>query len=448
MLFYGVALAFLLGIVCLIAGILISTAPLSIVLLAGVCLNRYFDNVFADWAPWAGPAIDPASDEFRLLFDRNFVTGWLNTQRAIVDFSFFSSPDAPLPDLSTRLELRAQANARLVRAFGITNSLTTSSIDTNQQFHDKATRLINQASQDPDRWTRLYSLAEGLLKQDVVHTRLAAKPLGLADCVRRMCLAVVLVDNFGDEGIVHEKGGLLGEIAARVNEVWVKSKCDVGGEGGRDEGLEEMIGGLGLRDNKGQGELLRVEEILGIIMPQYETLWRVVLLTFVTAFHRQARKENAERVKGVPGCLGKKGTEEEALKVAQEGLRLYPSNKRIYRARGIGMEGQVSADVEACHRNVVIWGFDALQFRPERFDRLSDLQSKAYFPYSMGKHKCPAYRVFGNRMITMLVVVLSRVMSPETGRVRFRDDKLDHGGADAALPTGRDELEAWVFDIV
>jgi len=126
-------------------------------------------------------------------------------------------------------------------------------------------------------------------------------------------------------------------------------------------------------------------------------------------------------------------------------LRLYPSNKRIYRARGIGMEGQVSGNVEACHRTADIWGDDALEFRPERFDGLSDLQKRAYFPYSMGRHKCPAYQAFGNRMITMLVVVLSRVMSPAVGKVTFGDDKLD-GDAGAALPTGRDELEAWAME--
>lgn len=125
---------------------------------------------------------------------------------------------------------------------------------------------------------------------------------------------------------------------------------------------------------------------------------------------------------------------------------MYPSNKRIYRARGVGMEGQVSGDVETCHRNAEIWGDAALEFRPERFDGLSDLQKRAYFPYSMGRHKCPAVKVFGNRMITMLVVVLSRVMSPAVGKVTFGDEKLD-GDAAAALPTGRDELEAWVMEL-
>lgn len=428
-------------------------------------LHKALEESFGHYSTWtttSATAVD-ATNEARQVSTATWTdtAAWLDTQRAIVDFRFFSPHGPPLPDAAIRLQLRAEANARLVRAFGIENSLTTSSVHVHKQFYDKATALINEANHNPGRWLKLYDLAGGVLKQDIVDAVLSAQPLGLADCVRKMCLSVVLADNFGEEAIVFVERDLLGKIAGKVNEVWVRSKCEEGGGGGRDEGLEEMINGLGLRGHRGQGEVLRVEEVLGIIMPQYETLWRVVLLTFVTAFHRQPRQENVKRVEGVPGCLGK--GDEEALKLAmvsavfsvegdveltlweQEGLRLYPSNKRIYRARGIGMEGQVSADLEACHRHADIWGDDALKFRPERFDGLSDLQKRAYFPYSMGRHKCPAVKVFGNRMITMLVVVLSRVMSPAVGKVTFGDAKLD-GDVGAALPTGRDELEAWVME--
>ena len=240
---------------------------------------------------------------------------WLDSQRAIIDFRFFSPSSSDRgPDLQTRLELRAQANSRLVRAFGVDNSLTTSFISTHKQFHARAARLISEASRDPGRWTRLYGLAKGVLKRDVMDARAVKKPLSLADCARRMCLVVVLVDNFGEEGLVHGTGSVLGKIAARVNDAWVRSKCDDGGE--RDEILEGMIKGLGLREDKGRGNVLEVEEVLGIIMPQYETLWRVVLLTFVTAFHRQVRKENLDRAETVPGCLGGGEKETEALKLA------------------------------------------------------------------------------------------------------------------------------------
>jgi len=300
---------------CILAiiSVIIWAWPLILALFAWLCLNLYYANVLSNLPQWQATAA--TAIEYTAEARQASTATWLDTQRAIIDFSFFSPPGAPLPDAPTRLELRAQANARLVRAFGITNSLTTSSTHIHKRFQEKAARLINEANQDPGRWTKLYRLAEEVLEGDIVFNLITAEPLGLADCVRRMCLAVVLADNFGDEVIVHAEGGVLGRIAARVNKVWVRSKCDQEGEGGRDEVLEDMIVGLELRENRGQGEVLRVGEVLGIIMPQYETLWRVVLLTFVTAFHRQAREENVKRVEGVPGCLGK--GDGEVLKLAQ-----------------------------------------------------------------------------------------------------------------------------------
>ena len=100
--------------------------------------------------------------------------------------------------------------------------------------------------------------------------------------------------------------------------------------------------------------------------------------------------------------------------------------------------------MEQCHRNPVIWGADALDFRPERFDCLTKLQKEAYFPYSFGRHRCPAYRGFGNRMITMLVVAMGRVFLPEVWKVRFHDSLNDD--AVKPLPTGREDMDAWTIE--
>ena len=130
----------------------------------------------------------------------------------------------------------------------------------------------------------------------------------------------------------------------------------------------------------------------------------------------------------------------------QEGLRLYPSNNSIYRAALDDSEPPISADVQALHRDLDVWGHDALEFRPERFDNLTPLQEKAYFPFSLGSHKCPAFGGFGNRMVTMLVVSMGRVLSPEAGKLNFRDAKLDNE-VGIPLPTGRDEMEKWSWDV-
>lgn len=132
---------------------------------------------------------------------------------------------------------------------------------------------------------------------------------------------------------------------------------------------------------------------------------------------------------------------------------MYPSNKTIYRASLVCTDAAaktkattVKADVERCHRDASIWGADAIDFRPERFDSLSALQKDAYLPFSLGRHRCPAINGFGNRMITMLLVALGRTLSAEVGRVRFGDDRLDQDNK-APLPTGRGDMGRWVFEL-
>ncbi|KAK3369232.1 hypothetical protein B0T24DRAFT_707637 [Lasiosphaeria ovina] len=373
-------------------------------------------------------------------FEAVKVESWLQQHRDIVEFR---SAGNSVP-LGTRLARRAEANQRLVSAFGIVNSLTSPSVQVHQDFLKTASRVIN-AGRDNARWISLYCTAETLLRRDISTSKVGkGSGILLADCVRRLCLTVVLTDNFDvDPAAVSAEDVRL--ITREINQQWLRSKRDPWVT--KSTMLNDCLDGLGLRwraattrVTEQQTEKLAPEEILGIIMPQYETLWRVVLLTFVTAYHRRARVENVERGRHVPACLGDCDAESEAVKLAKEGLRLNPSNKRIYRAT------TDAADVEACHRDARIWGPDALEFRPERFDELSSLQERAYYPYSLGKHRCPAISGFGNRMITMLVVALGSTLSLESGRVRYGDERLD-GDPGEPLPTNRDDMEGWVFEL-
>lgn len=201
----------------------------------------------------------------------------------------------------------------------------------------------------------------------------------------------------------------------------------------------------------------------------------MVLLTFVLAYHRSGNPLLvAQKTARVPDCLGSDG-ESEALQVAnvrpddlilsgqplvlpgspnlanfsttQEGLRLYPSTKRIYRAAnldGPATAGRVSAYVEKCHRHPGIWGADALEFRPERFENLTALQTETYFPFGLRPHVCPARSGFGERLVTLLVVPLVRTFDPAMVSVRF-DDKVLDGDAGAPLPTERADMEGWLL---
>ena len=130
---------------------------------------------------------------------------------------------------------------------------------------------------------------------------------------------------------------------------------------------------------------------------------------------------------------------------AEEGLRLYPPTKRIYR----GPEGpSLKADIEQCHRNRAIWGRDALRFKPCRFLwGLTKDQEQAYIPFSIKPHGCPAERGFGVRTIVLLVVVLARHFGTgaKGSHIRFNDIKLDRdqGGV---LPNNRGSADGWIIN--
>lgn len=96
---------------------------------------------------------------------------------------------------------------------------------------------------------------------------------------------------------------------------------------------------------------------------------------------------------------------------------------------------------------MAIWGPDALVFRSERFDAVTPLQKEAYLPFGSAPHLCPAYHGFGERMILLLVAMLSSSrLGTNTASIVFNDARLD-GDRDAELPTGRNDMEAWELNV-
>ncbi len=65
---------------------------------------------------------------------------------------------------------------------------------------------------------------------------------------------------------------------------------------------------------------LKPQKALELILPTYETLWRVVLLTFVTACYQNTEPHSLLRT-DVHSCLGTKtDVEKDVLKIAKVNL--------------------------------------------------------------------------------------------------------------------------------
>ncbi|RYP30365.1 hypothetical protein DL767_006273 [Monosporascus sp. MG133] len=361
-----------------------------------------------------------------------------------------------------RLTLRAIPNRRLVEAFGIHNSFTTTDTKHHTEFLTQATRRIQ--SVDGRGWARLFDVAQEAMELAEAHVKSespgAGSQIQLARLVRISTFVTVLNILFGvkPEDIAIQD---VMTVTDSINALWVLSKdCANKSLLAMDKQRLRMTLDHMLRTLGEPGGNERRFNPLNLIMPAYETLWRVVLLTFLAAAFRTSDPDTVrsflEVIHSVPGCFerdrdstGEGETEKIALAFAKEGLRLYPPTKRIYRGPPPdGPQRQAwRADIERCHRDPAIWGADSLRFNPLRFFSLTEDQKSAYMPFSIRPHECPAERGgFGERAIMLLVVVLARRLGTrESGLlVRFNDAVLDGDDADTPLPNARDAAERWV----
>ncbi len=234
--------------------------------------------------------------------------GWVEQQIDIA--SFHSAVDA---NLQTRLHLRAIENRRLKAAFGIENSLTTDDPKTHKAYLKMVSGLLNKTR----CWEKLYSTAESFVQGELDLATRERQSLRLAESVRCMVLAVVLFDSFDLDPDTVERSDLV-TITNEINSQWLKSKCNPDTVTPSDL-LNSTIASLHLQPPPGYTSTMTPTNVLGLLMPQYETLWRVVLLTFVTAYHHQpaAYPDTVQRTVSVPSCLGDTSRETEALELAQ-----------------------------------------------------------------------------------------------------------------------------------
>lgn len=206
------------------------------------------------------------------------------------------------------LKQRASPNQRLVRAFRIDNSFTTTDISWHKTFLSQAQHKIQEVH--GDGWRQLFEVAEQALHRARAYTRFedqGGKPqVPLARSVRIVTFITIINVLFHVDPADMSVNDV--ETATKmINNLWVQSKdCSGGAISVRDQHcLQTVLANLLL--NKAGSSAPR-ENPLNMIIPAYETMWRVVLLTFVSAAFRVSDQETVDQfssvVESVPGCLG------------------------------------------------------------------------------------------------------------------------------------------------
>ncbi|KAF8242008.1 hypothetical protein K440DRAFT_665034 [Wilcoxina mikolae CBS 423.85] len=340
--------------------------------------------------------------------------------------------------LTTSLTARAIPNYRLILAFGINNSFTTISPPHHKRFKTRVEKLLRL---DPASWKIISFVARSL-----VPSQPNSGSLHLAPFLRKYVLTIIIHLFFpAYQNIGVETSNSIAELGDLINDLWIQSKH---GEPSRDDQrrLSETINVLfpGIDENP-----------LNLLLPAYETLWRVVLRCFLEVQFRGGRKVWRDVLRRY---LDNPGSEEFVAVLEGEGdgdgdgvvsvkaivaetLRLYPPTKRVYRA--VTPTEVVAADIEAVHCDPELWGEDAGCFKPERWSEGVDEVRCGFMPFGEGAFVCPAKKVFAPRLIGILVAAVLEGVPVDAGWVA--EKKEDEIVMEGRLGNERNEFGTLVL---
>ncbi|EEQ27287.1 hypothetical protein McanCB56680_005958 [Microsporum canis] len=316
----------------------------------------------------------------------------------------------------TSLQSRAGPNQALRKAFGINNAFTSEDNNVVKDFVAKARTRMNLYIAD---WERAATLAATTLKSLGFLEQVGrdcdgatSRTVPVANVVQVTCLTVVLstilqadIDKFQYKDIL--------DLAEGINRIWVSSKNMkeelrpvYQKEVALHNILRAIFPGIQVDDS--------TQNPLNLILPSFETLWRIVLRTFLEVISSR-KPEFKQALEAFFRSPGKEQFNHQispgisARNIISEALRLYPPTRRVYRhVRNPGTDKPIlyAADIEACHRNAIVWGPDALNFYPGRWESLNNSQKASFMPFGAEPFLCPAKPVFGPRMIALLVGAL------------------------------------------
>lgn len=310
-------------------------------------------------------------------------------------------------NLLSPYESRALFNSRFKRAFCIRNAFTSSDEDFVTQQVKDIKMLLNLTPLD---WNHLsHSLQESAhywvnSSQGTIH---------LAIITQTLTLRLVLVGIFKLEPKIPPSGDLFfADFARCINESWILAKGPDILSFEDNEELRDCVTAFFPSSDQFQPD----ENPLNVILPGYQTSWRVALRMFLEI--RRSRNEVwVDKMESFALHPTKVQFQEDgdgisAEVMVSEALRLYPPTRRVRRTfrfddgRNSAVDETFAADIEACHLDKSIWGTDALEYKPSRFAALTEEQKEAYMPFGIPPFLCPAKPVFGPRMVGMIVGIL------------------------------------------
>ncbi|KAE8829706.1 hypothetical protein HRS9122_09521 [Pyrenophora teres f. teres] len=315
---------------------------------------------------------------------------------------------------------RVMPNQKLKDIFGIENAFT--SLSNKRPFVAKAENLMLEAmncqKDTPDDWTNLRHGAltyfDEYMNSNGVHS------FKLAELTQYLTLKISLRYLFDGahealKSDTHFQDVIY--IGKRINELWIESKQKDLAERERPLWKDETnlhnalrrvtfsapnvdIGGYP-NDATTADPLEPSNNPMNLLLPAYETMWRVVLRCFLEVQHRAAGNKtiwtavlrdylrHLKNPNSIENDVFHKPTEANGsiirpVEIVKEALRLYPPTRRVHRCFN---NKEVKADIEACHRQKILCGDDPNVFRPERWQGLCSNARQAWYDKEGGTIK-------------------------------------------------------------
>jgi len=195
--------------------------------------------------------------------------------RMIISCKGFGTPFTPnnLPDLACR----AIPNQRLVHSFGINNAFTTTDKERSREFKNEAIHKLNLTD---DKWLYLAKKAQTIIKGLLDQCAVSDTEIPLMPYIQNLTLRIVLSIMFDVDAMAFCSAAI-DIVTASINDLWKKSKlvstpisADAFAMQHRfRSALHDLLPGHDHDDP--------TSNPLNLILPAYDTLWRIVLLGFV-----------------------------------------------------------------------------------------------------------------------------------------------------------------------
>ncbi|CAL1703303.1 unnamed protein product [Somion occarium] len=305
-------------------------------------------------------------------------------------------PRVPLPSL---LQSRSEANVRLIRAFGLSNTFVSADLDVHSAFVRNAKKLI--PSHDfGDSFGRLATLTVNELSCCFCDQSPESE-IPFETFIQVLTFKVMISTLFHvDPALLDYEDVIV--VTTGINRLWSLSKST-------SAFPPNLLNDINSRLTRWIPDL---EYPLNFIIPVYETMWQVVAvgvaLTHCDNDAREALKEYLEEPTVKQFAFWETEAQRPSVQaLITEIMRLHPPVRRISRTVAALPHSlttivptffaryftrTIAADVSALHRDISLWGADANCFNPFRHHKnsITDEQKQSLLQFGLGRLRCVA----------------------------------------------------------